>query len=497
MKRVCFFEFWNVNPHLETSFELAKRHLDAGDTVYYFFCGHDVPYKELITDSSALYVLRQCTPEHRCVRLIKHPNLHYFGRVRMPWVKWAPPNDLRHDVTLRELQEIDYKGSEIGLAAVSSLTFITRSSSPSVAAHAELVGRMLRSGVLVYEYALRALRKLQPDLVYIFNGRFVNYRSVMNAAKQCAVPLLIHERGANKNRFVARPFMPHDFSRIQDEMLDAWGREQSSGEAADIAARYFRERRNGAEQGWKSFVRDQRRGHLPALPSGRRLVAYFSSSDDEYKSVGDIVKWVRWPSQVAALQDLASLCGEIEDVTLVVRVHPHTAEKSIADKRFWEELFRGSGVIVIGARDAVDTYALIERADLVVTCGSTVGIEAVYWGTPSVCLGPSLYDRLDAVHIPCNVTELRGLLLSPALDVHPEKTLPFGFYHATFGEQFRFYEPKTLLTGTFLGVDVRAHVGVCYIWRKLKSKLMSARLLLQETGGVMSALRRKIGWRRG
>lgn len=237
----------------------------------------------------------------------------------------------------------------------------------------------------------------------------------------------------------------------------------------DPCERVFFARRGGQEQGWKSFISGQKKGALPKLPPNERIVVYFSSSDDEYKAVGDIVKWERWPDQPTALNDLINICESLDDVQLVVRIHPHIAEKSPEDQLFWDSLQHDTGTIFIRAEDAVDTYALIERADLTVTCGSTVGIESVFWGTPSVCLGPSLYSRLGAVYLPTDRDALRKLLICDLLTVENKKALPYGYYFSTFGEKFKYYEPQTLNSGRFCGVNVHMARGACRSLRRASS----------------------------
>jgi predicted glycosyltransferase len=45
----------------------------------------------------------------------------------------------------------------------------------------------------------------------------------------------------------------------------------------------------------------------------------------------------------------------------------------------------------------VDSYRLIKTSDLVVTCGSTIAMEAGYLGAPVLSIGSGIYDYLHAV----------------------------------------------------------------------------------------------------
>lgn len=459
MQRVYFFEFWSMTPHLETSLELAKRHLDSGDGVNYYFCGHDVPYQERLAQYRSSCLTR-CLPEVRGAALIESENFHFHPAIYPQEPEWSCPDRFE---SLQELMTFRHKGCEVGLATASSLIFVTRSSEPDLDRHADLIRTMLRSGIIVYEYVRSVLAKARPDLVYLFNGRFCNSRAVMNAAQDLDIHFRVHERGATKDRYTARPFMPHDFGRVQDEMLEAWAQVSSNKALRQIGHQFFIGRRRGQEQGWTSFTTQQIEGWIPDLAADKKVVTYFASSDDEFRAVGDIVKWDHWSDQRTALQSLIRVCEGLPNVQLIVRLHPHLSKKSIEDRTGWTSLSIPEDAVLVGPEDPVDTYALIERSDLVVTGGSTVGIESVYWGTPSICLGPSIYTKLGAVHVPRDEPELKQMLLQDELEVQPEKTLPYGYYFSEFGEKYRHYRADSLFSGEFLGRNLQRRGWFCRI----------------------------------
>jgi hypothetical protein len=464
MRRIAFFEFWNLNPHLETSLELAKRHLDDGDEVHYHFCGHDALFRDRLVRQPET-TLERCLPEVRGAALLGGDGFHFHPRVRMPEVDADVPERFE---SLSQLMDFRVGDCEVGLSVASSLIFMTRNSDPDLVRHEALIRRMIRSGVASYEFVRARLQSLEPDLVYVFNGRFCNSRSVMNAAQSLDVPFRIHERGSEKTRFSCRAFMPHDRARIQDEMLGAWREAGESEDARRIAQGFFEGRRAGQEQAWKSYSGAQERGRIPDLAEDRRRITYFSSSDDETRAVGDIVKWDRWPDQRSALASLVRVMERHPEAQLVVRLHPHLARKAPEDRRMWMDIELPEGGVLVPPEDKVDTYSLLEASDVVVTGGSTVGIEAVYWRKPSICLGPTWYDRLDAVYLPEGESDLEQLLFDDSLVADRDKALPYGYYQATYGEPFLYYQARSLFEGSFLGVDLQSQTTVSRILGRLK-----------------------------
>lgn len=431
-------------------------------------------------------LFRRWMPEQRAARLIRHPRFRFHsvtdvGVSRHPVV--AP-------TALEGLKSWAYDGADIGMGVASSLISRTGNSMFDPSNNQGMVADALSGSVAVYEYTLELLSSRRPDLLHVFNGRLCHPRAILRAAQKLGVAVRIHDRGASKDQFVSRSFVPHDRKAIQRELLATW--DIAGPDRMEQAREWFVERRNGKPKDWWSFTSGQHQGLLPSLPSGKRIVTYFSSSDDEFAALGDLYRWENWPDQMAAVTDLVRAAEDISDMQLVIRLHPHLLRKHREDVDRWIATSRrGNVAIVIEPGSPIDSYALLEASDVVVTGGSTIGMEAVYWGRPSVLMGPSDYDDLGAVHIARDLAALKRLLVQSHLEVKPERALPYGYYRGTFGEKFQFYTAKTLTDGEFLGVDLqrlpfgprlvnRAKEHVLYTWRtSLRPRLPSRKVAMR------------------
>lgn len=454
MKKVFFFEFWNCTPHIETAFELAKLHLDAGDEVHFYFGGHDLLCSEGIQVALQNVLVRlflRQLPERHAAQLLSCSRFYFYPHMNLLDTGWCSP---RNVWSVETLKGYTVSGYEAGLAVLSSLVSAARSDNPDFTAWHPAITAMIASGVQVFETVKARLQQASPDLVYVFNGRFYACRAVMNAAQAAGVPCLIHERGADKTRYYLKPYMPHDILNMQRDIRDTWTKAPRA-EAYRVGEQYFTDRRQGKDQAWIAFTKEQRAGVLPDIDPSKRIIAYYSSSDDEYIAVGDIHKWEHWPGQFEAVMDLISFCESLKGSQLVIRMHPNKKQMSQAYLQKWYDLSRFECVTVLPPISDVDSYELLMAADLVVTSGSTIGIEAVFWGKPSICLGPSLYGGLGAVYEPKGSGELADLLASNALVADRVKTLSYGYYMSTFGVPFIHYQPENLFRGKFLGVDLQ------------------------------------------
>jgi hypothetical protein len=126
--------------------------------------------------------------------------------------------------------------------------------------------------------------------------------------------------------------------------------------------------------------------------------------------------------------------------------------KSKVEQRRWAGL-AGPHIFNFPPSSRVDSYALMESADAVVSYGSTIGIEAVFWGRPSILLGDSRYRGCGACFEPTTAQQLHDLLdQTGTLAAKPrESTYPYGYYTATFGLPYHRYQPQSFYRGTIEG----------------------------------------------
>ena len=80
-----------------------------------------------------------------------------------------------------------------------------------------------------------------------------------------------------------------------------------------------------------------------------------------------------------------------------MRVHPNLKNKHIIEQERWNELgkvINQKGFYWIDHNDLEPTYLLLQKSDMIITSGSTVGIEAISLGKPSISLTKCFYDGI-------------------------------------------------------------------------------------------------------
>ena len=444
---VLIVEATEWTPHVETGMEIALRLRAEGEEVHYLLVrglGHfteERPFRPTRwyrdqdvlqpKNHSAMWVLRQ------------HGVQLHWPRYRR---ETAPVPEFADQEALKTYCE---NGWDIGMGVASSLISWSKCASAEPAAYREAVVRMVRAGRLIYRNVEALCRRLQPRQVILFNGRFASTRPTLRAAQSLGLDWRIHERGSDPDHYFFHDFVPHDLRRWSQQIqIDSEAKPPAERER--LAHQFYHRRRAGAAKDWHSFV-NWSAGDLGryAELAGARPVVYFSSSDDEFAAIGEVLKEAAFERQIDAVRCLARECQRLGR-PLLVRIHPHLAQKDPADLRFWHESLQGYGATLVDAADKVDSYALMEAASLSVSYGSTAGIESVYWNCQHLLLGRAMYETLPGVVWVREPAQLAGLLASPP-PLDRTGAIHYGCYLEEFGERFRHFQPDGLFGGRFLG----------------------------------------------
>lgn len=465
-RRVLVIETGSWTPHLETSLEISLRLAEEGAKVDYRFLGQNFKFVEGFQSRSAITALLRrlrLAPEARGMKIASaysestclRASFHYFGSDCE-----LAPLSFKYPTTLAELRTIQMDSCRIGLGALSSLLSRTKSSSPDLGEHKSLVLGLIEDSRRAIGLIAQLLTSEKYDAVVLFNGRFAVQRAISDYCTNNGVPVFFHERGSTCARFWFSEFQTHDLNRMRQLLFRSWHQALLDDQeaAVSLARTFFQRRREGDGIGWKSFTSSQQPGLLlqsrPEL-RGAKIYSFFTTSDDEYVAAFDDTSASSWNDQFEMIGDVIQLAKE-KGAKVAIRVHPHMREKSVEDRLRWKSFLSRiteSEVVIFDEDSQISTYELIDCSDVVFSAGSTVGIEAVYWGRHSVLMADALYDSGSL-----GIMRARGREhLEEQLDlfvkrrINRDDALPFGYFLLTFGDSFRFFEPSGLKDGYFLG----------------------------------------------
>lgn len=451
MKVVVFNSHLFWPPHYETELELISLHLDQGDDVVQVYCDAQYPNCDL----NPFLKISTCL---ECGAFRKK-GYNAVGRAftKTPLPQLIPADAARIEAlpfsfqTLEEIQEVVLDGFEIGFAVASSIICILRDPKPDFKAFEDTVRRYMIGSAGTFLSFKRWLLENKPDRVYVFNGRLAHTKAILTACKQTGVTCMVHERGSDKELYyLSLNTTVHDFHYIQTEIIQNW-QEKEEKKREEDAERFYTKRKAGDLGFWYSFTKDQQDILPENWNHAPKKVVIFNSSEDEFASLSKEWKNELYPTQLDGIKRMASEITDDDKLHLFLRVHPNLKGVENREK---EQLYalQYKHLTVIPAESPVSTYRLMEEADVVITFGSTIGIEAAYWNKVSILAGKTLYKGLGSTYEPKSHQELIGMIRGtlPPLDKTGAKM--YGNYYLKVGIPFKYYQAEDFYQGTFNGI---------------------------------------------
>lgn len=470
MKIAIYSPYQTVAPHFENELELMQLHLDQGDEVEYLACLGELQNCDF-NAAKEPEACRQCVARRQAGVELLEPRLNLQSL--------TTENEVNQDSVVPEFKSPDdliawkIDQFDIGYAVLSSLVSLVRDPEPCLKTHQGLLAKLIHSAVTTYHATLRYLEQHQPDRVYVFNGRFAAMRAVLRACQQKQVDCWAHERGCDLWHYeLFKNHLPHDLVEMNQVILQHWQAAESHPNREEQAAKWFEDRRAGAEQNWHSFTQQQEKDVLPSnWRSDRHNISLFCSSQDEFRAIGPAWQMTLYPNQNQGIRKIAAALLEKDpSAHLYVRLHPNLIGIDNADTRELRSM-TSPNMTVIMPEDEVDTYRLVTASHTVVSFGSSVGIEAVYWGRPSVLLGPCYYSFLQGTYQPRDHDEVIELLTHPLEPQDKTAALVYGYWLQTRGIRFQYFEPESLFAGRFKGQIVHAPQAKPQGLKRLKKNL--------------------------
>ena len=453
---VAIFAAYAMNtPHFETELEIAHKHADQGDSVTMLTCGSEMDACDPNPHHDAPRCAKCMGRRDRGLKLLPSSiRVEPFYRLTEDDRRELDGLQTRFE-SHEELQSLRLGDFDIGFAVLSSLITKLRDPEADLKVHARMVRGLLRASWTVHRSMCHYLDTNAVDRVYVFNGRFAAMRAVLRACEEKGVDYYTHERAFDLTRYVLlKNTMIHDINAMNRLIRQKWEAAGADSDRAQQASQWYEARDRGDVD--EGFVRDQRSKRLPGnWDADKRNIAVFISSEDEFASVSDEWHNPLYNSQVDGLRAIIeSLKADPGTVHLYIRTHPNLSLVNNIQTREIAKL-EAPFVTVIPPADPVDTYELMRSSVSVLTFGSTTGIEAVYWGVPSILAGKSYYRDYGVTYNPATHEELIELLRTDLKPFPKEPALAYAYFWPTFGTPFEYFTPDGFYGGKFKGVKLR------------------------------------------
>lgn len=457
--RVIFtaiFPRWQCHMVAEANF--MEEHLAAGDEVTLLTCDASLGACDANPGRVLPHCLACCGVRESVVSMLSSP-LRRLPLVAPEYVSAPEVADFPDFQTLQEVRDFRWNGVHVGKEIISSLITATGSSAPDLKLHAGLVRTFLRDYLAVYLSALGYLAKHSFERVYIFNGRFVPARAWIRACEAAEAPYVTLERLGMPDRVLrVENDAIHNTLLYADRIKAFWEANKHLEDVVSDGCDFFEERPKGRLTGWYSFVENQDAERLPeGWDAANRNVAIFSSTESEFIGLPEFFSLGPFPDQQEAYRSIIlETFRRDPSIRFFLRVHPNS---KCEVKRWWEDprWAELANLTIIPPESPVSSYRILSECEKSIVWMTTIGVEATYWGKPSIVLGLASYRGAGVAYEPDNVAGAVDLILDRALAPFPrEAAVAHGAYGRRGGYKLPFSEALSSCKLTFKGKQPNA-----------------------------------------
>ena len=474
------FPYW---PRLETELEIADLHINKGYDITLLSC-----MGELLTCPD--------NPKHRKLKCLSCTSRLKSGH------KWLGTdrsslksmyNVSNEDInTIYELMSkpincwddlrfIEVDGDDVGEAAFSELVTLLRETQPNFEKYIGIAMLLLENALITHFSIKNHLEEEKPDKFILFNGRISAYRPALRVGVSMGINTKVFEVHPNFARYtltdMSYPHNPYVFSK---QILLAYKLSTIiEDNKYKIASNWYNERENGGTGKQFSFTHKQKKGYgIKSLKEDSRFkVGIFVSSEDELFVIAES-KSPFYKDQNSAIAQITDDLND-EDILFIIRAHPNLKGLNNTQMEKLPEVCSSrNNIKYIPPESKVSTYELIDACDVVLVFGSTVGIEAVHKGKPTILMGQAVYKGFGGTIEPDSHEELIKILKESAELGHvPKQYVPsdeatqraatiYAFGLMEFGITQQYQKPKNFHKINWIEKDgVRTYIRPHVIYR--------------------------------
>ena len=378
------------------------------------------------------------------------------------------------------LKNLYLNNINVGEGILSSIISLTKNKFPIFQKDKKSINEIFNLFVRRYKtYSDFFKGEIELKNVAIFNGRFASSKAIESCINKYLpnTKLLYYERSQNLYRYTLRTFRSHNREEVFKEINKTWDKCKNKNEASQIAKTFFKIRISGHGTDWFPFsngIHESQKTYNSKKLNNyfehgeNQIISYFTSSEDEFESLGDIWLDKRFKlSQKKLIEELSRISIK-KNIILIIRLHPNHKNSSDLTRSYWSNILNKlpiKNTLIIKDNENISSYKIIKNSDLVIVYGSTIGIEALFLEKPVIITGSSFYFGTKAKIKPVfDISDLEKNIDNLLLDISPnnsykkvlkESSFPYGYWAYTHGSKYKYFYPSTPTRGLLINKDLQ------------------------------------------
>jgi hypothetical protein len=244
--------------------------------------------------------------------------------------------------------------------------------------------------------ALSHLRRHNPDVVIIPNGTILEFGAIYQVARSLNLPVVTYEFGEQRDRV----WLAQNAEVMRQETTDLWNKRKHTsltGDQLGQVQKLYASRQRASlwenfSRRWQGAPSEGGAKARQALQVDQRPVVLLATN-----VIGDSLtlgRQVFSDSMTEWLVRTVQFFASHPEVQLVVRIHPGeliTKGPSVADvvQKALPDI--PENIHLVLASEKINTYDILEIADLGLVYTTTMGMEMAMGGMPVICVGNTHY----------------------------------------------------------------------------------------------------------
>ncbi|HQH43224.1 MAG TPA: hypothetical protein PLJ17_05495 [Syntrophorhabdaceae bacterium] len=242
---------------------------------------------------------------------------------------------------------------------------------------------MIVKAMLCIEAFDNLIKKYIPQYCFVWNGLVYPPKGLRSLSIKNNIPTFSLERGLLPGYLVVDPKGINYGGSLGGESWLIFSKHISVPDFKEIKLyieKFRREKKSVVTQ--KDYISKRSIYKILDIPKNKKIIFLPNQIDSD---TNIIYYSPFFKTNVDTIDAIIKSLANISDAILVIKTHP---EDIIKDMELYLKLLKNEGRIV----SSINLHSLIEASHVVIVRNSTVGLEALLYDKPVICLGYSAYS---------------------------------------------------------------------------------------------------------
>jgi len=375
---------------------IAKFLETKGYSSHFLYCDgvFGICSKERIfkTRDKTPFFCRECFKNYNFVAKKTGLDIEYLSNIQISAESTALNNSIKEVeqiLNIDECQSYVFQGIPIGsLAYKSVLRFFQKGDLNNTKYELDIYKSFIQSTIKTYYLLDQYFSNHSIHTVVLWNGTLFFDATIIYICQKRGIPFITQESFIGSNSWIYKRNDVAIYLNFFNEWKQKYANQSLTYEQKDKVLTLFHQFKTGEStivhfnDSKKGLVLDDKYEYVALFPSlnfdsyvlGRNPV--FSSSNN----------WI--------IETINYWNREVEGIRLIIRAHPGEIKLLTATTHFLSEIVKPlltDKIIFIDSSDDVSSYEILKRVKYTLCYSSTVGVEAMLSGIPTVIAGESFY----------------------------------------------------------------------------------------------------------